>query len=60
MLTARQSLTRHPRPPAAHPDPELLQAIMATADPVQPPTEDEILSLILGELPHIRSRKTRP
>ena len=50
---------RHPVADAASPqqDAEVLHAIVESAGPLGPPSEDEILSLILGELPRAMNRK---
>jgi len=50
MLTERRPLVKPADAMAVDHDPELLEALIRVADPHAPPTEDEILSLILGEL----------
>ncbi len=60
MLSQKERLRARGRNASKRPDGELLSALVEAADPHSPPSEEEILSLILGELSSVCNRWIRP
>jgi uncharacterized membrane protein len=58
MLTQKER-TEAARAHEAHTNGEILSALVAASDPHAPPTEEEVLSLILGEMTSVCSRWIR-
>lgn len=57
MATGRKALVKGRKDSGSGRDTAVLEAIAEAADPHTPPTEDEILSLILGELTGAAERR---